>query len=508
MYKLLLIQKYLIKRRIAWVSLAAVMMCVVMVLVVISVMGGWLRMFEQSFRGLSGDVIVQGTQLRGFAKYEQILEGVEKLPGVAAAIPVVRTFAVINIDDQQSPGVQVIGYPIDKVGRVNNFPESLYLQYGQYIEEADDKTNDLTDAQRAELRRKAEELRKSPSFALPLPAEAYLERFPNAPKRPDGTYRNDPASWTGMIAGSGVLDIRKDKQGKIIGREEFLYRLPVTMTMPRISASNRIENTGTVGRNYWIVDDSRTKLWQYDSSTVYVPFEVLQQDLGMGQQTYTDRETGEKGIEPARAHEINVRIKPGADLQAVRDEIEGVVMDVQGLPRDALAVSGPANVKVMTWRESQAVPLGAIENEKALVTTLFGLISLVAVFLIFCIFYMIVVEKTRDIGIVKSVGATSTGVAMIFLGYGLAIGIVGSLLGLGLGYLIVTYINEIHTWLGHFGLVIWNPEVYMFDSIPNTMDMTEAAWIIAVAIASSVVGALLPAIRAARLNPVEALRWE
>ena len=63
-------------------------------------------------------------------------------------------------------------------------------------------------------------------------------------------------------------------------------------------------------------------------------------------------------------------------------------------------------------------------------TFLFGIISLVAVFLIFCIFYMIVVEKTKDIGIIKSVGATAGGVAGIFLGYGLAIGIVGASLGL------------------------------------------------------------------------------
>ena len=60
-----------------------------------------------------------------------------------------------------------------------------------------------------------------------------------------------------------------------------------------------------------------------------------------------------------------------------------------------------------------------------LVTFLFGIISIVAVFLIFCIFYMIVVEKTKDIGIIKSVGATAGGVAGIFLGYGLAIGLVG-----------------------------------------------------------------------------------
>lgn len=507
MYKLLLIRKYLLKRRIAWVSLAAVMMCVAMVIVVISVMGGWLRMFKDSFHGLSGDVIVQSTMLRGFPKYEEMIGEFQKLPFVEAAVPIVRTFAVINIGDVASPGVQVLGMPIDQIGRVNEFPESLYLQYGQFVEQADDRENSLTKRQRAELRAKANEVVAKPSFALPMPPETYRERFPNAAKNPDGTPKNDPAKWPGMIVGSGVVDIRKDKSGKIVGREDILYRLPVTMTMPRINANNRIEGTGVASRSYWIVDDSRTKLWQYDSNTVYVPFEALQQDLDMGPRPYETR-SGVKGIEPARTHEINVKIRPDFDLMTARDEIEKVVKRVQGIPEDAIVDLGPNNIKVQTWLQSQAKFIGAVENEKSLVTMLLGFISLVAIFLIFCILYMIVVEKTRDIGIIKSVGATGGGIAAVFLGYGLAIGIVGSAAGLGLGYAITTNINEIHGWLGHFGLVIWDPEVYAFDTIPNSIDPFEVSIVMIIAIVASVAGALLPAIRAARLNPVEALRWE
>ena len=140
---------------------------------------------------------------------------------------------------------------------------------------------------------------------------------------------------------------------------------------------------------------------------------------------------------------------------------------------------------------------------------LFSIISVVAIFLIFCIFYMIVAEKTKDIGIIKSVGATGSGVAGIFLGYGLAIGVVGTSLGLLLSFLIVRNINEIHDWLGkRLGLTIWNPEVYAFETIPNTMNPSEVTVIITIGILASVVGALVPAVRAARMHPVEALRWE
>ena len=87
MYKLHLILKYLRKRRIAWVSLLAVTLCVTMVLVVISVMGGWLRMFRTSFHGLSGDIVVQSGSLSGFPYYNEMIAEIEKLPEVNAAVP-------------------------------------------------------------------------------------------------------------------------------------------------------------------------------------------------------------------------------------------------------------------------------------------------------------------------------------------------------------------------------------------------------------------------------------
>src|SRR5688572_19352432 len=160
MYKLHLILKYLRKRRIAWVSLIAVMLCTTMVLVVISVMGGWLRMFRESFHGLSGDVIVSRRSLSGFSSYEEMIKRIEALPEVRAAVPTIRTYGLINVANQIRDGVQVLGYPIDRIGEVNKFPQSLYRQHNMLLDRAADKS--LT----PEERRQAEEqLRaKKPSF--------------------------------------------------------------------------------------------------------------------------------------------------------------------------------------------------------------------------------------------------------------------------------------------------------------------------------------------------------
>jgi len=480
-----LILKYLRKRRIAWVSLIAVTLCVAMVLVVISVMGGWLRMFRTSFHSLTGDVLVTGQSLSGFPYYQQIIDDVKKLPEVEAAVPKIQTFGLINVLNEIRKGVQVIGVRIDEAGQVNRFDDSLYRQRQQPLE-----------AEEKRLKRKLSDAEKS-AFLKKLPPPSF-DLLPDQPYE-DWTRAKNPRRWPGMIVGAGTVGLSKNQEGEI-NRPRVLLEAWVKLTVMGVNETVGLDASSKSERNYWIVDDSRTQVWQYDSNTVYVPFDVLQTDLAMN--AFTDPQSGETF--PAKATDIQIKVKPGASLVKVRDKVNRIVRRVfkfNGVP-SYLA-------EVETWEENQRLWLGAIEKEVALVTFLFGIISLVAVFLIFCIFYMIVAEKTKDIGIIKSVGATSQGVAGIFIGYGLAIGIVGSGLGFLVAWGIVTWINELHTWMGRaLKLQVWDPKVYAFDTIPNTMDPETVFWILGIGVVSSVAGALVPAIRAARMNPVEALRWE
>ncbi|HZZ44966.1 MAG TPA: FtsX-like permease family protein [Tepidisphaeraceae bacterium] len=501
MYKLHLIMKYLRKRRIAWVSLVAVTLCTAMVLIVISVMGGWLRMFRSSFHGLDGDVIVRAESVAvGFPHYQEMIDKIEKLPEVSAAVPTIETFGLINIVNQRRQGVQVVGYPIEKIGEVNNFPESLHRQYDVRKEmiEKELKEPGLSEEERGKLEKELKNP-SAPSFAL-VPGIDYKEIAK------DYGF-NNPMTRPGMIAGSGLVDVRKEKDGKL-HRPDFINELWASLTVVPVDPDTSVVNLRGEQRNtiYWIVDDSRTQVYQRDSATVYVPFDQLQKDLSMNEGLpYTDPDTNQKKRDPARTTEIQIKVKPGVDLNQAKLKIEACVQEVE----QSAGIDSRFPIRVETWEESQAVYLNAIENEKTLVTMLFSIISLVAVMLILCIFYMIVMEKTKDIGIIKSVGATSSGVAAIFLGYGAAIGIVGAGLGFLAGFLIVRNINFLHTKFSELtGHPIWDPQVYAFDTIPNTMNPHEVAVILIVAVLASVLGAVIPAIAAARLHPVESLRWE
>jgi len=192
---------------------------------------------------------------------------------------------------------------------------------------------------------------------------------------------------------------------------------------------------------------------------------------------------------------IQIKIKPGANGEEVRDKLAAA------FPWEQYVVE--------TWRDKQGPLLAAVWMETAILNVLLFLIIAVAGFGILAIFYMIVVEKTRDIGILKSLGAPGRGVMGIFLAYGLSLGLIGSGVGLAIGLLIVRYINEIADLLGKItGRPVFDPSIYYFYKIPTIIVPSTIGWIVVGAVGIAVAASILPARRAARLHPVEALRYE
>ncbi|HQU45106.1 MAG TPA: FtsX-like permease family protein, partial [Pirellulales bacterium] len=196
-----------------------------------------------------------------------------------------------------------------------------------------------------------------------------------------------------------------------------------------------------------------------------------------------------------RANSIQIRLKNEADADLVRDKLR------KAFPMELYAVS--------TWRDKQGPLLAAVQMETAILNILLFLIIAVAGFGILAIFFMIVVEKTRDIGVLKALGASGRGIMGIFLSYGLSLGMVGSGAGMLLGLWFVININQVArglSWLtGH---EVFDPSIYYFYKIPTIIEPSTVAWIVCGAMLIAVLASVLPARRAARLHPVEALRYE
>jgi lipoprotein-releasing system permease protein len=240
-----------------------------------------------------------------------------------------------------------------------------------------------------------------------------------------------------------------------------------------------------LNNRFTVVDFYESKYIEYDSSFVFVPIRELQNLRGM-----LDRSTGVGNFT-----QILMRAKPGVDLNMVRDLLR--------------ASFSTQLFQIDTWRDRQGPLIHAVQFEMGVLNVLLSLIIAVAGFGILAIFFMIVVEKTRDIGILKSLGASQRGVMGIFLGYGLCLGLVGAGAGLGLGLLIVNNVVEITDFVGMvLGQDAFDPSVYNFHEIPAIVEWPSVALVIVVAVGTAVLASILPARRAARLHPVEALRYE
>lgn len=277
---------------------------------------------------------------------------------------------------------------------------------------------------------------------------------------------------------------------------------PVILTVVPVTLSSTLATPQS--HRFQIVDDSRTKVFTVDRHTVYAPFSVVQKMAFMQQQ---DLLSG--GVRPARCSEIEIRVhndRRQAAVDAARNQIAAAVR------RYALQHPGmeSTGLTVMTWLQEQSQFIAAVDKERDLITFLLGLMSLVVIVVIFLIFFMIVRDKTRDIGIIKAIGGSEFGVGSIFVLYGLLISSAGTLMGVVTGTLFVIHDNWIHDdilWR-IFGITIWNRRVYIFSRIPNQINPQTVATIAVLAIVAGLLGAIIPALIAASRDPVHALRYE
>ena len=164
---------------------------------------------------------------------------------------------------------------------------------------------------------------------------------------------------------------------------------------------------------------------------------------------------------------------------------------------------------VTTWMEENASLLGALIVEKNVMFYLLFFIMIVAALCILSALITFVVQKTREIGMLKALGATDLQVSGLFLSQSGFVGVVGVATGFGLGMLLLSYRNEFLHFMNRLtGFELFPPSIYNFNELPALIVPRDIALICGSALVICLLGGVIPAWRAGRLKPVEALRFE
>jgi lipoprotein-releasing system permease protein len=217
---------------------------------------------------------------------------------------------------------------------------------------------------------------------------------------------------------------------------------------------------------------------EYDASFMYIPLENAQ--------TFFKR--------PDQVSAVEVYVEDPDAVDDMRRRIEN-------------AAERP--IFIVDWRQRNQTFFSALVVERNVMFVILTLIIIVAALNVISGMIMLVKEKTRDIAILRTIGATRGSVMRIFLIVGLSIGVVGTAVGFVLGTLVATNIEAIRQFVSRLLQVeLFSPELYFLSQMPADMDSFETAAVVLVALALSLVATIYPAWKAARTDPVVSLKAE
>jgi lipoprotein-releasing system permease protein len=458
-YQTFLSFRYLRARPISWIGVAGIFVAVAALILILSIMSGFLAETRSHLRGSLSDLLIQPHLDRNLMHEGRSILPKRDVPGILEVIladPLVEgasahytwygMLAAAGRERMQSDVtfgdlalVKLVGIDPTEEGTVSSLREDLV------------RDSLISDEQVAD---------------------------PDDPFGPIPGYEPDGRPLDKVLIGEQLARFWGLRRGRTLEL--------VTAVLDPETGSPR----EAVSRSFVVAGTFRSKNNEFDLSTLYLPRSVMADWFGSGR-GFTD---------------VAVRLK----------DYEGTKIEAQKSLANKLHKAGylhdpeiTGGSEIRTWEDFQRSMLAAIENEKGLLGIMLSLVLLVAAFSVFAILSMLVQEKRRDIGVLCALGATQWGVMGTFLMIGLWEALLGTLLGLAAGIWSSLNINAIEQALSNtFGFQIFNREAYAFDHIPTVIEGSGVAAIVIGAFAASLIAAALPAWRAARLNPVEGLRHE
>ena len=277
------------------------------------------------------------------------------------------------------------------------------------------------------------------------------------------------------------VDFTATSDGIAIGAD-MAQRLGVAVgdRMTLISPQGNPGPFGTMPRmrDYSVVALFDSGMYEYDNAYIYMPLAAAQQFFRLGEAVTT----------------LEVFVEHPEEISDIRTRL-----------RAAIGTQG----RVWDWQEANTSLITALQVERNVMFLILTLIILVAAFNVIAGLVMLVKDKGRDIAIMRTMGASRGMVMGVFLITGTSIGVVGTIAGFVLGALFADNIQSIQRWIEDIsGTQVWDPTVRFLTEMPARMDWWETGAVVAMALALSFLATLYPSWRAARLDPVEALRYE